>query len=101
MRKGQSKLHELQNRKDKDGICSKCDRHLFLTVDHIIPVHILENLGLFTEQYDDVENFELICQYCNRRKGNKLDLLDERVFPLLEKYVEKSKKIYTLTKHNN
>jgi len=94
MLKKKSKLNEIQNRKDKEGICSKCNRHQFLTVDHIIPVQILENLGLFTEQYDDVENFELICQYCNRRKGAKLDLLDKRVYPLLEKYVQKSKQLY-------
>ena len=100
MLKAKSKLNEIQNRKDKEGICRKCNRHLFLTVDHIIPIHILENLGLSTEQYDDVENFELICQYCNRRKGNKLDLLDERVFSLLEKYVEKSKKLYINYPHN-
>lgn len=73
--KYKSKLWEWQNRTKEGGICAKCGiQTSYLTVDHIVPTSVVEMLdetGLAI--FEDEDNFQMLCQPCNRLKGNKLD----------------------------
>lgn len=59
-----------------------------VTVDHIIPVHFMEQMGLFDEILHDAENFQLLCRMCNQYKGNRLDFSNKKTLCLLEKYIQ-------------
>lgn len=71
----------------KEGVCSNCGKLKENTVDHIIPVHLLEQLGLLDACVNDVDNFELTCYTCNKFKGARIDLSNPRTVPLLKKYI--------------
>ena len=94
-----SKLQEWKKRvKDKNGYindkeeeCASCGRKYYLTIDHIIPEHILISLNLMTDVEDWEENFEIICGACNRLKGGQLDLKHPKTFQLLEEAIRRSK----------
>ncbi len=75
--------------KGKSGICPKCGKEREMTVEHIIPVHFMLQLGLDDEAVNDVENFEMLCLLCNRFKGGQLDLANPKTVELLKKYVNK------------
>jgi len=79
---------ELQNKED---ICVKCGRKYYLTVDHIIPQHILHELNLSDHIQNWTENFQIICGACNKIKGGHLDLSNPKTIPLLEKAIEFAK----------
>lgn len=82
------KLFEWQKRAWAGGVCLKC-KNLFttLTVDHIIPVYLLDSLGIVEGIEEDEENFEMLCKGCNRMKGARVDVFHPRTLPLLKKYV--------------
>jgi 5-methylcytosine-specific restriction endonuclease McrA len=83
-----TKLWEMQrDNKDKQSLCKKCGKIREVTVDHIIPVHLLHELGLFDESENDTENFELLCILCNRFKGGRIDMSHPKTIPLLKKYI--------------
>lgn len=87
-----SKLCEYQKKYNHvDGICEKCGRNLPLTVDHIIPAYLLEQMGLYDEMINDVNNFSLLCRYCNAYKGGRLDMLNPKTISLLQGYCQKLK----------
>jgi 5-methylcytosine-specific restriction endonuclease McrA len=87
-----TKLREYQKRFNNTvGICEKCGRTLPLTIEHIIPVYLLEQLGLFEETVNDVRNFALYCRYCNSFKGGRLDMLHPKTIFLLDSYIQKLK----------
>src|SRR5690348_16550010 len=65
--------------------CEKCGRPTNLTLDHIIPVHILADFGFdFLEMYDE-ENLRLLCKPCNNMKSNHLDFSTPKTKHLLLK----------------
>lgn len=84
-------LRKLQNNVNEGGYqCEKCGRKDHLTVDHIIPVHILTALYIEPEYFnDDGDNLGVLCRWCNKLKGAQLDHLDPRTPKLLVKYVKK------------
>lgn len=82
-----TKLAEWQQK--KYGICEKCGKEKDLNVEHIIPVSILEQLGLEKERYEDEENFAHYCFACNRFKASRLDISNPKTKILLEKYINK------------
>lgn len=82
-----SVLKRLQKEHNKEGLCSRCNRSGYLTIDHIIPAHLLEQLGLHEEAINDEENFEIICYTCNKFKGARLDMANPQTAVLLKKYV--------------
>jgi len=85
--KHNTKLFEWQ--KKKYGICSKCGKEKELSVEHIIPKFLLEQLGLEDEIVNDEENFDHYCFACNRFKGSRIDLTHPRTIILLKKYINK------------
>lgn len=84
-----TKLYQLQQKVNNGiGECSKCKRQDHLTVDHIIPVSLLLMMGFTSEEINnDDENFDVLCRWCNKMKGAKLDHLNVKTIPLLKKYV--------------
>lgn len=91
-----TKLFEWQEKvKSGMGKCEKCGLNdkRFLSVDHIIPVSFLVGLYLDTEigerylMYEDEENFQILCKYCNTQKRNFLDVRNPKTIPLLKKII--------------
>ena len=73
----------------KVGKCDKCWRTDNLTLDHIVPVDILRQMGFDTERFTGEEDFRLLCKSCNNFKGNQLDFSTPATKKLLLKYLEK------------
>ncbi len=84
-----SVLRRLQKQNNKEAECPKCHKIRSMTVDHIIPAYLLEQLGLHEEAINDEENFEVMCQTCNKFKGARLDMANPKTVPLLRGYVNK------------
>jgi hypothetical protein len=81
------------------NVCRVCnletDPRMF-TIDHLIPVKILEDLGLLDMLWDE-DNLGILCTKCNAKKGMTLDFVDPRTVPLLEKFLQiyKARKLTT------
>lgn len=75
--------------KGKEQQCVRCKRIREVTVDHIIPKHLLEQLGLFDEVVNWPENYELMCLACNRFKGGQIDMANPKTVPLLKEVIKK------------
>lgn len=90
LKKG-TKLAEWQQKALQEGTCSRCGKHMGqLTVDHIIPLALLDMLdttGLL--RYNWEENFEMVCYPCNKFKAARLDLANQKTIPLLKELVNK------------
>lgn len=84
--KKKTKLYDWQQ-KAKTAQCEKCRSESYVTVDHIIPVSLLKELGSIDGCYEDEENFQFLCVLCNTQKANRLDHLNPKTVPLLKKYV--------------
>lgn len=71
------------------GLCHKCNIQVRrLTVDHIIPIHILSALdNAFDIAVNDENNFQFLCEICNRIKSGSLNVRDPRTARLLVKYM--------------
>ena len=93
MKRKHTKLHEWQKRRDT-AKCEKCGTTENITIDHIIPVVILEPLYLdspltkYDFIYNDEENFQFLCQYCNKLKGTRLDVRNPKTIPLLKRLIK-------------
>jgi len=70
-----------------DTVCPRCGSTHEITIDHIVPVSLLEQFGLDIEHLVDDENFELMCRRCNAFKANKLDFSNPKTKRLLIKFV--------------
>jgi len=90
MRSQKSKLWELQQANQNGGECVKCKRMVgYLTVDHIVPasfVMCLDN-GKYLAVNDE-ENFQMLCQPCNKMKGASWDFTNSATIKLLVKYLQ-------------
>lgn len=86
-------LYTWQQEAKQGGVCEECNKHFnILDVDHIIPVSILEQLGLFDECRNWEYNLRKVCQYCNRFKGGRIDIRNPKTIELLIECINKIKK---------
>ena len=94
--KKKTKLYHWQQwLKNEGGKCAKCGRTDHLTVDHIIPVSLLGTMQLPSDPaYEDSDNFQVLCRWCNSLKANQLDHLNPKTVPLLKKYVKEYGEIH-------
>lgn len=85
-----SKLDEWRVRGLEGGVCPKCSVEVKrLTVDHIVPVNIIASLDNAVEiATNDEDNFQFLCELCNRAKSGSLDMRNPRTAPLLQKYIQ-------------
>ena len=105
--KKHSALYRWQQRAKNPGPgdrCAKCGQTHHLTVDHIVPVSWIEQFiplpdprslpyepGNHPAQEWE-ENFELLCLYCNRFKGNSIDPRNPKVYEILEKLIVRGRR---------
>jgi len=84
-----SRLDEWRRRGALGGNCNGCSRTVNrLTVDHIVPLLFLANLdNAFELAVNDDDNFQFLCEICNRKKSGQLDMLNQKTAPLLAKYI--------------
>lgn len=77
--------------------CAKCGSTERLTVDHLVPAFLLKEFMVMEEYdiaYDFEENFEIVCFYCNRMKGARIDPRNPKVFQILEEVIRRAKEIH-------
>ena len=95
-KKKATKLYELQEACKKGLVsCRKCGGTRFPTVDHIVPVNILQQFALTQEDiyellYNDSDNMEILCAYCNTEKGAKVDLRNPVTYMVLRRAIDKA-----------
>lgn len=91
-----SKLFEWQQKcKNGTEVCAKCGENRCLTVDHIVPVFLLEQLGTEEMLSHDIElNYEILCIYCNRQKNSKLDVRNPKMYEVLDIALKQAKNYY-------
>jgi 5-methylcytosine-specific restriction endonuclease McrA len=65
---------EIQMRKDLPQVCAQCGRTEYLTLDHIIPLQILRDLGIDVEKEVIDDNYQILCRICNNFKSNRIDI---------------------------
>lgn len=81
-------LEELINRDGKH--CRRCNREDWLTIDHVVPVSLIRDMGVSEmESYTDAENLQILCKICNGFKANRLDFSDPRTKSVLMRLLEK------------
>lgn len=76
---------------ERDGEkCRKCSATDQLTLEHIVPRHLLFELGVpEAEQFTDLDNMELLCAPCNHFKSGRLDFSHPRTKSILLKYINR------------
>ena len=86
-----SEIYALRAKFLEEGTeCGKCGRKENLTVDHIVPVSLLEQLGIYIDQDpNECENWQILCFPCNQYKKGRLDFTHPKTKPLLLKYIGK------------
>lgn len=71
--------------------CAKCEvegnKENPLTVDHIVPVWVLQACKLHDSIYEDEENYQILCKGCNILKGSNCDSSNPKTKVLLRKYL--------------
>ena len=97
-KKKATKLYELQqNCKDTtlNLSCKKCGGKNNLTVDHIVPVAMLQQFAIIAEEtfellYNDEENMQILCAHCNYEKRANLDLRNQVTYSVLRRAIDKA-----------
>lgn len=90
-----TKLFEWQQ-KCKSGTekCAKCGETRFLTVDHILPVFLIEQF--VTDRLETLhnleENFEILCKWCNQTKAGRIDPRNPKTYIVLRNVLDKSER---------
>jgi 5-methylcytosine-specific restriction endonuclease McrA len=93
--KKRSQLWQWQEHaKNHDVECAGCHRLGYCTVDHIVPVFLVNMLGLREEGYDHEWNFQFLCRACNLRKGSNLDYTNSKTLENLKRYITLAEEKY-------
>ena len=88
MSKFNKKLRIAHNKKgliNETSKCAKCGETRFLTVEHIVPIHLIVEFVL-EEEFVKNElnmNLEILCKWCNVQKGGKIDVRNPKTFEVL------------------
>lgn len=81
------KMKFLEEARERGQSCERCKGTQELTVDHIVPMDFLNNLGYDKLTFWDEENMTILCRRCNGFKGNRLDFSEKKTKKLLLKYL--------------
>lgn len=73
---------------DLPQICVKCKRTENLTLDHIVPVQVLECFGIITDRQIVEDNYQILCRMCNMYKSGRLDFSVPNTKTVLLKLLE-------------
>ena len=69
--------------------CAKCDKHTQPSLDHIIPVSILETFGVDVEHEYLPQNYQVLCRPCNIFKGDRLDFTNPKTKRILLDFLDR------------
>ncbi len=89
-----TKLAEWQEKVKTGEFKCACGKGENITVDHIIPRYFLESLyqdlpkNRWTMLYEDEENFQVMCSYCNSKKAHRLDIRNPKTMPLIKRFLK-------------
>ena len=89
-----SKISEWQLRAKRfTQHCRKCGDTRLITVEHIIPIHLIMQFVLpdgkdMCSEWED--NFEYLCMVCNREKGGDLDPRHPKTYTLLAELIRRA-----------
>lgn len=89
LEKGQLSVYERTIFKSLPQVCAICGDTKGLTLDHIVPQSLLRDLGVDVLREYVEDNYQVLCHYCNSKKGGKLDVRIPRTKELLLKVIEK------------
>ena len=86
----------LEMKIEEGAKCEKCEadgssKRNSLTLDHIIPMALLEQFGCHPNYETDEINYQVMCHRCNSFKGSRLDFGDPRTKQLLLKFINEIK----------
>lgn len=86
----QQNLYKWQEVARQGGKCCKCgEYHKTLSVDHIVPIAILDMLDETGEAvFEWEDNFQLMCPPCNKFKANRLDKTNPKTREILIKLLK-------------
>ena len=89
--RGQMIAIALDNLIARDGAkCRRCSETRFLSIEHIVPEWILKQLFASLEElYNDFDNLEILCRFCNQIKNGQLDFSNPKTKIILLKYINK------------
>ena len=92
-KKSHSKLFEWQ-KNSKTSSCGICGETRDVTVDHIIPVNLIQQFTLPGNvndlRYEWEENFQYLCRYHNVIKGGHIDPRNPKTYKLLTQLLNKA-----------
>jgi len=92
LKKGRNRtIGEWRKIASEGGVCEKCGKEFEeLTIDHIIPITIIEQLAVDDSLiYDDERNFQFLCPPCNSFKSCRLDRTNPMTKILLQELINK------------
>ena len=93
--KKHTELHKWRERATQEDLpCRKCGRVGLMTLDHIVPISFIQQLGLREEAYDDDWNFQYLCRACNLLKGSQLDYNNPKTIENIRRYVDLAEQTY-------
>jgi len=81
-------VEEHRLRRELPQVCSRCGKTERLTLDHIVPLNIIEQFGVDWKHEVVEGNYRIMCKACNNFKANKLDFSDKRTKELLLKLLQ-------------
>lgn len=68
--------------------CEKCGRTDMQTIDHIIPLKVLAEMGAVIKKFYDEKDIRILCRPCNHMKSDRLDFSTPKTKELLIKYLK-------------
>lgn len=87
--KKQVVLLELQLKKDLPQVCAQCGKTENLSLDHIVPQYLLQDLGVDTNREIIEDNYQVLCKICNGFKSHRLDARNPKTKEILIRLLNK------------
>lgn len=81
----QQLLHKYKETSESCPLCGKVGK---LTIDHIVPMEMLDKFGVSPKNYLIRENLRVTCERCNGYKGNRLDFTLPETKKILQSLLE-------------
>ena len=100
--KRNTKLH-LYQMMCKEEVCGECGSDEDVTVDHIVPIYMLERfeterLIINQWKYEREDNFRFLCLRCNRKKAADIDVRNPITYKIIREVLDRAEK-YFIEKH--
>lgn len=81
--------------RENEVVCASCGIKRWCNVDHIVPMFMIDQLGLKLESYSHKWNLQFLCRACHSRKNARLDFTNPLTIPNLRRYIEMAADYYS------